>query len=97
MQQLQQRHAERGLVVIGVNMDQDPALAADFLKDSPVSFGIEYDAAGVLARQFQVRAMPTSVLIDRRGQLRFRHAGFRDAQRATREQQILQLLEERAS
>jgi thiol-disulfide isomerase/thioredoxin len=96
MQQLQQRHAARGLVVIAVNLDQDPALAAEFLKDLPVSFRIEYDAGGVVARKFQVRAMPSSFLIDRRGRLRARHAGFRDAQRAARELQILQLLEENA-
>jgi hypothetical protein len=38
--------------------------------------------------------MPTSFLIDRRGQVRVRHAGFRDKQRAERELQIQQLLKE---
>jgi peroxiredoxin len=60
----------------------------------PAKFRIEYDAAGNVARQFGVETMPASFLIDRRGRLRVRHAGFRDAQRAEREQQILQLLKE---
>ena len=38
--------------------------------------------------------MPTSYLIDRQGRVRARHQGFRNAQRAEREQQIQQLLEE---
>jgi hypothetical protein len=38
--------------------------------------------------------MPTSVLIDRGGKVRVRHAGFKNKQREDREQQIVQLLKE---
>jgi peroxiredoxin len=38
--------------------------------------------------------MPTSVLIDRNGKIRVRHAGFKEKNRAEREQQIVQLLKE---
>lgn len=94
MSELQQRHASRGLAVLAVNLDPDRALADAFLRDLPVSFRIEYDSSGTVARQFDVQAMPTSFLIDRRGRVRARHAGFRDAQRAPREAEIQQLLEE---
>ena len=94
MNDLQQRYAGQGLVIVAVNMDQDRKLADAFLSKMPAQFRIEYDAAGNVARQFGVETMPASFLIDRRGQLRVRHAGFRDAQRAEREQQILQLLKE---
>lgn len=94
MNDLQQRHAGQGLVIVAVNVDQERALADTFLKKSPAQFRIEYDAPGHIARQFGVEAMPTSFLIDRRGQVRVRHAGFRDAQRAERERQIEQLLKE---
>ena len=94
MNDLQQRHAGQGLVVVAVNLDQERALADAFLKKSPAQFRIEYDTRGDIARQFGVEAMPTSFLIDRKGQVRVRHAGFRDAQRADRERQIEQLLKE---
>lgn len=94
MSEMQTRHAARGFVVLAVNLDQDRALAADFLRNLPVTIRIEYDSAGAIARQFAVQAMPTSFLIDRRGRVRARHAGFRDAQRAGREAEIQQLLEE---
>lgn len=97
MNDLQQRHAAQGLVVVAVNVDQDRALANAFLREIPVSFRLEYDPAGALAEQFHVQAMPTSFLIDRRGTVRGRHAGFREAQRAERETQIQQLLEESAT
>jgi cytochrome c biogenesis protein CcmG, thiol:disulfide interchange protein DsbE len=97
MNDLQQHHTAQGLVVVAVNVDQDRALTDNFLREIPVSFRLEYDPSGALAEQFNVQAMPTSFLIDRRGTLRARHAGFRDAQRAERETQIQQLLEESAT
>jgi thiol-disulfide isomerase/thioredoxin len=94
MNELQQRHGGQGLVIVAVNLDQERALADAFLKKSPAQFRVEYDAPGDIARQFGVEAMPTSFLVDRKGQVRIRHAGFRDAQRADRERQIEQLLKE---
>jgi len=94
MNELQQKHGDDGLVVLAVNVDQDRALADAFLKKIPAQFRIEYDQAGTLAKQFGVENMPTSFLIDRTGQVRVRHSGFRDKQREEREQQIVQLLKE---
>jgi len=94
MNELQQRHAGEGFVIVAVNLDQERALADAFLQKLPPKFRIEYDAAGSIAKQFDVQAMPTSFLVDRRGRVRIRHAGFRDAQRAEREHQIQQLLKE---
>jgi thiol-disulfide isomerase/thioredoxin len=94
MNELQQRHAGAGLVIVAVNLDQERALADAFLQKLPPKFRVEFDAGGAVARQFDVQAMPTSFLVDRRGRVRHRHAGFRDAQRAEREYQILQLLKE---
>jgi len=96
MNELQQEHADDGLVVVAVNVDQERALADAFLKKVPAKFQVEYDQAGNLARQFGVQAMPTSFLIDRQGNIRIRHAGFREKQREERELQIEQLLKESA-
>lgn len=97
MDELQKRHGQQGLVVVAVNLDQDRALAEAFLKKTAPQFRIEFDAQGTLAKQFGVQAMPTSFLIDRSGKLRITHQGFRAAQRAERERQIRQLLEEHAT
>ncbi|HEX9708244.1 MAG TPA: TlpA disulfide reductase family protein [Steroidobacteraceae bacterium] len=94
MNDLQQKHADEGLVVVAVNLDQEPALAEAFLKKLPAKFRIEYDQSGNIARQFDVQAMPTSFLIDRSGRVRARHAGFKDKYREERERQIQNLLKE---
>lgn len=97
MDELQKRHGPKGLVVVAVNLDQDRALADAFLKKTAPQFRIEFDQQGGLARQFGVQAMPTSFLIDRNGKVRVSHQGFRTAQRAERELQIRQLLEEQTT
>ncbi len=94
MNDLQQHYGGEGLVILAVNLDQDRALADAFLQKLPPKFRVEFDATGNIARQFGVQVMPSSFLVDRRGHVRVRHAGFRDAQRAEREQQITQLLRE---
>jgi len=94
MNELQRRHREQGLVVIGVNVDKQPELAHAFLRETPATFRIDNDPAGDLAARFDLQAMPTSFLIDRQGRVRHRHAGFRVEQRAQREQQVLELLQE---
>ncbi len=95
MNELQQKHAGDGLVVVAVNLDPERALADAFLQKMPARFRVEYDPAGELARQFGVQAMPTSFLVDRNGKVRIRHAGFREKQRDGREQEIEQLLKEK--
>ncbi len=94
MNELQQKHAGEGLVIVAVNLDQERALADAFLQKVPAKFRLEFDPAGNIARQFDVQAMPTSFLIDRSGRVRARHAGFKDKHRAGREEQIEQLLKE---
>jgi cytochrome c biogenesis protein CcmG/thiol:disulfide interchange protein DsbE len=94
MNELQQKHGGEGLVVLAVNLDQDRKLADAFLGKTPAQFRVEYDPAGTVARQFDVQAMPTSFLIDRQGNVRTRHAGFKEKHRQGREQEIEQLLKE---
>ena len=94
MSELQRRHGADGLVVVAVNLDQDPHLAEQFLAATPAAFRVEYDPAGKLATEFGVNAMPVSFVIDRTGRVREKHVGFRQAQREQREATLLKLLKE---
>ncbi len=71
------KHAEQGLVVIGVNMDANQKDAATFLEDYPAAFKIHYDTEAILAKEFGVEAMPSSFVICRDGQIKARHLGFK--------------------
>lgn len=94
MSELQRVYGDAGLVVVAVNLDQDQRLAEQFLAATPARFRVEYDPAGAMATRFGVDAMPVSFVIDRSGQVREKHVGFRQAQRAAREASLLKILEE---
>lgn len=65
-----------GLEVLGVNVDESAADARRFLKRYPVSFPVIGDAQGAIAALYDVRDMPSSFLIDRKGVVRHVHRGF---------------------
>jgi thiol-disulfide isomerase/thioredoxin len=90
---MQAKYAERGLVIIGVNVDRDRADAERFLRDIPAAFRIVYDPAGALASRYDVPGMPSSYIIGRNGDIVARHVGFRSALREDREAELQQVLE----
>jgi thiol-disulfide isomerase/thioredoxin len=95
MRVMQSTYEPQGLAVIAVNLDHNRADAEQFLKTFQPNFNVQFDPRGVIAEQFNVAGMPTSLLIDRHGVLRYTHIGFRAVDRQTRTQEIQQLLAEK--
>ena len=77
MNEIQQKYADHGLVVIAVNLDNDASEAQIFLQQYPAEFTISYDHERQLVREYAVEAMPSSFLIDRYGSIIERHLGFK--------------------
>lgn len=77
MNSMLEKYRDDGLVIIGVNMDSDPAEAKAFLEEIPASFEIVHDPEGELAQEYDVVAMPSSYVFDRNGNLVQRHLGFK--------------------
>jgi thiol-disulfide isomerase/thioredoxin len=94
---LQKKHGPRGFVVIGVNKDVSAADAERFLKRMPVGFSLAADPADAAARAFDVKAMPSGYLIDRRGVVRRVHRGFTEETARSLEQDVQALLAEPAA
>jgi thiol-disulfide isomerase/thioredoxin len=94
MNEMQQTYADRGLVVIAVNLDNNSDDAASFLQEYPAKFRIVYDTDKKLAREFEVQAMPTSYLIGRDGKVADMHLGFKVKQQHEYEAAIRKTLEQ---
>lgn len=77
LNQLEAELKNEGLHVIGVNLDEKLTDAQEFLEKFPVNFSIATDPSKQCAKEFDVMAMPTSYLIDRKGKIRHIHKGFR--------------------
>lgn len=76
---LHRKYASKGLVIIGVGVDDDPAKHADFLSKNKASFATLHDSAKKNAAAYGPTTMPTSYLIDRKGVIRHVHSGFKGA------------------
>jgi len=68
-------YREKGLAVYGIN-DEDPGLARSFVQTNRYSFPTLSDTDGVAARTFGVTALPTTILIDADGVVRYRFVGL---------------------
>jgi len=79
---------------LGVNLDAKSAKAIKYLKDTPVNFTVLYDPKGIVSEQYGVQAMPSTVIIDRDGNVRYLHKGFKDGYTEIYHKQIKALLRE---
>lgn len=68
---------DQGLHIVGVNLDEVPEDAQAFLSKFPAEFTVAADANQQCAKEFDVKAMPSSYLVDRDGVVRYVHYGFR--------------------
>lgn len=92
LERLYREYRARGLVVVGVNKDVAIEDALRFLRPLGVTFPLVADRDDSVARAFDVRAMPSGYLVDRRGVVRFVHRGFTAATAAELRSEIESLL-----
>lgn len=72
-----EKYEDKGLTVIGINVDRDAAFAAEFLEEVPANFPIGYDPKATLAELFELPAMPSAFIVSREGDLIDAHYGFK--------------------
>jgi thiol-disulfide isomerase/thioredoxin len=73
---LYQQYRQRGLEVFAVNVDERRKDADTFLAEHPHVMPVVFDAKGESAKAFAIQGMPSSVIIDRQGNIRFTHTGY---------------------
>ena len=88
------KNRARGFTVVGVNQDVSVADAERFLKKVPVSFPLARGGDEAAAKAFDVKAMPSGYLVDRKGVVRRVHRGFTAETAAELEKELDALLKE---
>lgn len=85
----------RGLVVLGINVQDDPERAAAFLRTLRITYPNLYDPGQERIYTFGVTALPTTIFIDRQMRIRGRFVGGYIGERGDQElrEQIMTLLE----
>ena len=94
LDQMYQKYAPLGFTLLGVNVEQDTKDAERMLKDTPVTFPILFDAQNEVSKLYDVTAMPSTVLVDRDGKVRFMHKGYQPGYEDEYQTQIRALVRE---
>ncbi len=94
LDELHGKYSALGFTVFGVNVDEDRSMAEKVLADIPVDFPVLFDANNKVSEQYQVDAMPMTVLVDRDGNIRHTHRGYRPGFEDEYELQIRALVRE---
>ena len=68
-------YRDRGLVLIGVDIQDTPEAARKFIRDFALTFPNVRDVTGKVSVDYGVYGVPETFFVDRRGMIRVKHAG----------------------
>jgi peroxiredoxin len=94
LNKLYDKYKSSGFVLLGVNVDDDVQQAAGVASKLGVKFPVLPDSDKRVSRQYDLSAMPSTVLIDRDGKVRYLHRGYQSGYETTYDKQIRELLKE---
>ena len=79
LNKLHDKYSSKGLVIIGIGVDEDEAKYKAFASKMGAKFPLVHDSKHKAAEFFNPAAMPTSFIVDRKGVIRHVHTGFKGA------------------
>ena len=77
LESMYKKYQPLGFTLIGVNVEPDQKDAESFLKQTPVTFPVLFDAKSKVSGLYNVQGMPTTVFIDRKGKVRLVHESYK--------------------
>jgi thiol-disulfide isomerase/thioredoxin len=94
LDQMYKRYSPLGFTLLGVNVEANSKDAEKLLANLPVSFPVLFDKENKVSKLYDVNAMPSTVFIDRKGNVRYLHRGYKAGDESEYLNQIRALLKE---
>jgi len=91
---LYKKYSPLGFTILGVNVEEDSKPGKKLIRDLKVTFPILYDTSNKASKLYDVLAMPTTVIIDRNGRIRYVHKGYAPGYEDKYAKQISKLIRE---
>lgn len=92
LNRLYDKYKSAGFVILGVNVDEDTKTATELAQKLGVKFPVLWDAEKLVSRLYDLSTMPSTVLVDRNGTVRYVHKGYLNGYEDTYDKQIRELL-----
>ncbi len=94
LNRLYDKYRASGFTLLAVNIDDDARHGAATAAKWGLKFPVLLDAQKQVTKLYDLGAMPSTVLIDRDGRVRFLHRGYREGVEEAYERQIRELVKE---
>ena len=94
LSRLYDRYRSSGFTLLAVNIDDDARHGAATAAQWGLKFPVLLDAEKKVTRLYDLGAMPSTVLIDRDGKVRYLHRGYREGVEEAYERQIRDLVKD---
>ena len=92
LNRLYEKYRASGFVLLGVNVDDDTGKAAEVATKLGLTFPVLLDTEKSVSKLYDVSTMPSTMIIDRNGQVRYVHRGYQAGYEDNYEKQIRELL-----
>lgn len=94
LETLYKKYSDLGFTLLAVNVEEDSSKADSLLRDIPVTFPVLYDNTNKVTKLYKVVAMPSTIIIDRDGNMRYLHRGYLPGYEEEYKKQVSELIRE---
>ena len=94
LDELYTRYHRVGFNLLGVNIDDDTTRALRMVEELDLHYPVVFDTRKEVSRLYNVKAMPATILVDREGNIRHVHYGYKPGYEDKYLDQIRALLRE---
>jgi peroxiredoxin len=94
LNRIHEQYRKTGFVLLGVNIDDKPETATALAQQLGITFPVLFDTDKQVSQRYDVDAMPSTILIDRGGKVRYIHRGYRPGYEDQYTSQVRELLKQ---
>ena len=94
LDRLHQRYEDTGFAVLGVNVEGEERPARELVEKTNVTFPVVIDDGQKVSELYDLKAMPSTVVVDRDGVVRYVHRGYKPGDEAKYVEVVKQLIRE---
>ena len=94
LEEIYKKYSDLGFTLLAVNVEEDSSKADILLRDIPVTFPVLFDNTNKVTKLYKVVAMPSTIIVDRDGNMRYLHRGYLPGYEEEYKKQVSELIRE---
>jgi peroxiredoxin len=91
---IHEKYKSMGFTVLAVNVEEDAKPAISIIQKTNIKFPVLFDSENSVSKLYKVSAMPSTVIIDRDGNMRYLHEGYKPGDEEKYKEWVKKLLQE---